>query len=292
MPPPWNKALVALGEITRPIENSHDISSQKKISIASHRNPSWLGKPTWRISQFNSWRKFTEPAFSWVGGSFAYTKRFKISVKSKTNMEPQQIDDLQESFFQKRKRFRFLLSFQGMYPLLVDSPFEMIKTAMNHPFEPLRSYLNKRCCSVCNVCHVCLVQLIEIMTRTLPSIYSRNSEKLLPQIHSWTTNRRGRVCIRIWRASSDPSYSSGIFWMIFRKLPSSPKVASLRRVDSFLKNQHMDVHYLSLWGGTNINDVHKKNGAQSTYAIWQKRMPKQGVQQAPVISLHQKPALP
>ena len=155
-------------------------------------------------------------------------------------MEPQQIDDLQESFFQKRKRFRFLLSFQGMYPLLVDSPFEMMKTAMNHPFGPLRSYLNKRCCSVCNVCHVCLVQLIEIMTRTLPSNYTRNSEKMpLPQINSWTTNRRGRVCIRIWRASSDPSYSSGIVLMIFRKLPSSPKVASLRRVDSWKNNTWM-----------------------------------------------------
>lgn len=84
------------------------------------------------------------------------------------------------------------------------------------------------------------------------------------------------------------------FLMIFRKLPSSPKVASLRRKSGFifLKNQHVDVHYLSLWRCTNINDVHKKNGAQSTYAIWQKRMSKQGLQQAPVISLHQKQALP
>lgn len=50
------------------------------------------------------------------------------------------------------------------------------------------------------------------------------------------------------------------FLMIFRKLPSSPKVASLRRKSGFifLKNQHVDVHYLSLWRCTNINDVHKK----------------------------------
>ena len=166
---------------------------------------------------------------------------------------------------------------------------------MNHPFEPLRSYLNKRCCSVCNVCHACVVQLIEIMTRTLQSI------DLHPKLQkdATTTDRqlnhepKGPCMHQNLKGIIWSLLSSGIVLMIFRKLPSFPKVASLRRVDSFLKNQHMDVHYLSLWRCTNINDVHKKKCVdQSTYAIWQKRMPKQGLQQAPVISLHQKQALP